>query len=69
MSVCKAFRKSGFIKEGTLFEIGYYFKPRDSAASDPKGIEPSQIELMVTAKAQMSDQKLIFWCWFEYSGP
>ena len=49
-------------------EMGYYFNPRESAASHPKGSIPSLISLIDTAKAHMSDQKLIFWFGSEYSG-
>ena len=56
------------MSEGTLFEIGYYFNRRDVIASYPKGSVPSQISLIVTAKAHMSDQKLILWFGSEYSG-
>ena len=56
------------MSEGTLVEMGYYFNPRDSAASDPKGSISSQISLIETAKAQMSDEKVIFWLGSEYSG-
>ena len=48
------------MSDGTWVEIGYYFNPRDSAASEPKGSIPSQISLIVIAKAQMSDEKVIF---------
>ena len=40
--------------------MGYVFNPRESAASHPKGSIPSQISLIETAKAQMSDEKVIF---------
>lgn len=65
----KACLSKGLSSEGTWFAMGYCFNPRDSTACHPNGSVGSQSQLMVTANAQMSDQKLIFWFAFVYSGP
>ena len=55
------------MSEGTLFEMGYERSPRACTADDPKGRFLSQMKLTVTAKAHMSDEKVIG-CSFVYSG-
>ena len=49
--------------------MGYDWRPRDLTTYQPNGILClSQMVLIVTAKAQMSDQKPMFCSFFVYSG-